>query len=155
MNEDQPGRWERARDALRAVIRPETPRDTRIALVVDAIWAEFGNHQPVSWVGYYHLGDGEMTLGPRRDKPACSPIGLHGACGKAALTRRSLLVSDVRALGDDYIACDPRDLAELVVPVFDSAGQVTGVFDLDSYTVGAFDTEDQQALEALVGEIIT
>ena len=48
------------------------------------IWSEFGNHCPVSWVGFYFLGEGEMTLGPRRDKPACSPIGLHGACGRAA-----------------------------------------------------------------------
>jgi putative methionine-R-sulfoxide reductase with GAF domain len=118
--------------------------------LVDAIWAEFGNHRPVSWVGYYALGDDEMTLGYRRDKPACSPIGLHGACGQAALSGRSLIVRDVRELGEGYIACDPRDLSELVVPVRNSEGKVIGDMDLDSYSVGAFETVDQEALEDLI-----
>jgi L-methionine (R)-S-oxide reductase len=136
------------------MIRPEMPWETRIALLVDAVWAEFGDHRPVSWVGFYHLGAGEMTLGPRRDKPACSPIGLHGACGQAALSGRSLLVRDVRMLGANYIACDPQDLAELVVPVRDHAGKVLGVIDLDSYAAGAFDEVDQTAIEELVRELL-
>jgi len=95
-----------------------------------------------------------MTLGPRRDKPACSPIGLHGACGQAALAGHSLLVRDVRALGVNYIACDPRDLAELVVPVRDRGGNVVGVLDLDSYSAGAFDEGDQHAIEKLVRAVL-
>jgi putative methionine-R-sulfoxide reductase with GAF domain len=149
-DEERIARWERVRDALPPAALQDASRETRIGLLVDAIWAEFGDHRPVSWVGFYHLGDGEMTLGPRRDKPACSPIGLHGACGQAAVSGRSLIVADVRALGEQYIACDPRDLSELVVPVGDPAGKVIGVVDLDSYSVGAFGTADQLALEALV-----
>jgi putative methionine-R-sulfoxide reductase with GAF domain len=108
------------------------------------------HYRPASWVGFYQLGDGEMTLGPRRDKPACSPIGLYGACGQAALSGRSLIVPDVRELGENYIACDPRDLSELVVPVRNSAGEVIGVMDLDSWSVGAFADADQMALEDLI-----
>ena len=126
------------------------PWEETIGRLVDEIWAEFGNHRPVSWVGFYHLGDGEMTLGHRRDKPACSPIGLHGACGKSALSGKSLIVADVRELGDQYIACDPRDLSELVVPVRLPTGEVLGVMDLDSYSVGAFSPVDQSALETLL-----
>jgi putative methionine-R-sulfoxide reductase with GAF domain len=154
VNDERGTRWDRARHALRRAIDPSAPWETRVAMLVDAVWAEFGNHQPVSWVGFYHLGTTEMTLGPRRDKPACSPIGLHGACGQAALANRSLLVSDVRALGANYIACDPRDLAELVVPVLDRSGRVLGVLDLDSYTAGAFTTEDQHALQDWVREFL-
>jgi putative methionine-R-sulfoxide reductase with GAF domain len=148
--EDGIARWARVRGALLPVVLPGSACETRISFLVDAIWAEFGEHCPISWVGFYHLGDGEMTLGPRRDKPACSPIGLHGACGQAALSGRSLIVPDVRALGDNYIACDPRDLSELVVPVRDPNGKVIGVIDLDSHSVDAFSETDQSALEDLI-----
>ena len=149
MQQNRNERWSRVEAGLRKAIDPAAPWETRLALLIDAVWAEFGEHQPVSWVGYYHLGIGEMTLGPRRDKPACSPIGLHGACGQAALSGRSLIVPDTRALGANYIACDPLDLSELVVPVRDCAGKVIGVLDLDSYSVAAFDETDQAAVEQL------
>jgi len=154
MDNQRASRWERVRGELRKVIARESEWETRIEMVVDALWSEFGNHQPVSWVGYYHLGQDEMTLGPRRDKPACSPIGPHGACGQAAQTGRSLLVPDVRALGPNYIACDPRDQSELVVPVRDGSGKVIGVLDLDSYSTGAFDGVDQAALEEIAREFL-
>lgn len=121
-------------------------------IIVDALWEEFGEHRPVSWVGFYLLGDGAMTLGPRRDKPACSPIGLHGACGSAALSGKTVVVRDVSELGANYIACDPRDLSEIVVPVRARDGRVTGVLDIDSYSVGAFGETDRIALEQLVAE---
>ena len=154
MNDDRIDRWQRVRERLSASITVDLEQEARIARLVDAIWAEFGEHRPVSWVGYYHLGVEEMTLGHRRDKPACSPIGLHGACGQAALSGGSLLVPDVRALGAGYIACDPKDMAELVVPVRDAAGNVIGVLDLDSYSVGAFDEGDQPALEEIADEFL-
>jgi putative methionine-R-sulfoxide reductase with GAF domain len=154
MNDDRSHRWNSVRDTLRRATRAGMPCEARTAVLVDAIWTEFGDHRPVSWVGFYHLGADEMTLGPRRDKPACSPIGLHGACGQAALSGRSLLVPDVRLLGSNYIACDPLDLAELVVPVPDLTGKVVGVLDLDSYSAGAFGEADRTALENLVREFL-
>jgi putative methionine-R-sulfoxide reductase with GAF domain len=154
MNEARTTRYDRARQTLRAAISPEMPWDARIAVLVDALWAEFGDHRPASWIGFYYLGTDEMTLGPRRDKPACSPIGLHGVCGQAARSGQSLLVPDVRALGANYIPCDPRDLAELVVPVRDQLGNVVGVLDLDSYAVSAFAEVDRVAIEELVQEFL-
>jgi putative methionine-R-sulfoxide reductase with GAF domain len=154
VNDDRSIRWQRVRAALQTALTAETPREDRITVVVDSIWSEFGNHRPVSWVGFYHLRPQEMTLGHRRDKPACSPIGLHGACGRAALSGRSLLVHDVRKLGEGYIACDPRDLSELVVPVSDQSGTVIGVLDLDSYSESAFQETDQFALEEIAREFL-
>jgi putative methionine-R-sulfoxide reductase with GAF domain len=154
MQDSKALRYERVRAPLAQTLLATLSIEARIMALVDALWAEFGEHRPISWVGFYWMADGEMTLGPRRDKPACSPIGLNGACGKAALTGASLLVADVRALGPNYIACDPRDLAELVVPVRGADGRVIGVMDLDSYSVGAFDLEDQAAIEGLVREFL-
>ena len=65
-----------------------------------------------------------------------------------------MLVPDVRALGPNYIACDPRDQSELVVPVRDRFGNVSGVLDLDSYSAEAFDGADQAALEEIAREFL-
>jgi putative methionine-R-sulfoxide reductase with GAF domain len=62
------------------------------------------------------------------------------------------VVRDVSELGANYIACDPRDLPEIVVPVRARDGRVTGVLDIDSYSVEAFGETDRIALEQLVAE---
>ncbi|MFN0136178.1 MAG: GAF domain-containing protein [Phycisphaerae bacterium] len=125
-------------------------RTQRMQATVDAFWAELGA-KGVSWIGFY-LCDGadEMTLGPRRDKPACSPIGMHGACGRSFRLRRGILVRDVRTLGANYVACDPRDQAELVIPLFDEGGECWGVLDADSFDVGAFDVDDLRGMEKVL-----
>ncbi|MDA0802711.1 MAG: GAF domain-containing protein [Planctomycetota bacterium] len=101
----------------------------------------------VSWVGFYILaGDrGTMSLVAREPAPACSPIGVHGACGQAALHNEVLIVHDVSALGDRYIACDPRDRSELVLPLALARGRV-GVLDLDSHSAGRFGPDDATLL---------
>ena len=137
---------------IRAAILRDSSAAARMRIIVDAIWEEFGSHRPVSWVGFYLLGMGEMTLGPRRDKPACSPIGLHGACGSAALSGKTIVVRDVRELGAGYIACDPLDLSEIVVPVRARDGRVAAVLDMDSYSVGAFGEWDRCALEKILSD---
>jgi len=121
-------------------------RQQRMRTVVDTLW-EALKDTGVSWVGFYvHEGGDELVLGPRRDKPACSPIGLHGACGRAYRERRPLVVRDVAALGENYIACDPRDRAELVIPLFEADGRCWGVLDVDSFEAGAFGTDDVEGL---------
>ncbi len=58
-------------------------RAERMQTVADALW-NLLHATGVSWVGFYlPEGDSQLVLGPSRDKPACSPIGLHGACGRA------------------------------------------------------------------------
>jgi putative methionine-R-sulfoxide reductase with GAF domain len=56
------------------------------------------------------------------------------------------VVRDVRDLGEDYIACDPRDLSEVVVPLLEPDGACWGVLDADSRAVGSFDTDDAAGL---------
>src|SRR5262245_9453352 len=105
-------------------------RDTAMQYVVDLLWEAF-HKQSVSWVGFYLDQPGEpddrrMILGPRRDKPACSPIGLHGVCGQALTAQTTRIVGDVKDLGANYIACDPRDRSEIVVPLIDERGGCWG-----------------------------
>ena len=125
-------------------------RRERMQATSDALW-EALKEAGVSWVGFYVHEDGdELVLGPRRDKPACSPIGLHGACGQVFTSRRPLVVRDVKDLGDSYIACDPRDQSEVVVPLLEADGTCWGVLDLDSHEVGSFGEDDVAGLRAVL-----
>ena len=123
-------------------------RTARMQAFVDAAWGALAP-SGVSWIGFYldvpGAADGErMVLGPRRDKPACSPIGLHGACGRCLVSGKPLVVRDVADLGANYIACDPRDRSELVMPCRDGE-RVWGVLDVDSHEVGCFSEADADA----------
>ena len=125
-------------------------RTARMQAVVDALWNSL-HPIGVSWVGFYlYETREELSLGPRRDRPACSPIGLHGACGRALKLRKPFVVRDVIELGEDYIACDPLDRSEVVLPLFDESGACWGVLDLDSHEVGAFDSTDVEGLQKVL-----
>ena len=130
-------------------------REQRAAGFIDLLWQALGDPtgKGISWIGFY-LPDGEpanqLVLGPSRNTPACSPISLHGACGRCYTSAAPLVVHDVADLGDGYVACDPRDRAEVVVPAFDDNKRVWAVLDADSHTVGAFTNEDAAALVALM-----
>ncbi len=137
-------------DSLAREIQPVADRAAQMKSVCDLLWG--GLHASgVSWLGFYlYDGRDEMILGARRDKPACSPIGMHGACGQAFRSRQPLVVRDVQELGENYIACDPRDRSEVVIPLFDDDGACWGVFDVDSYDVGAFSSSDVAGLQQIL-----
>lgn len=107
----------------------------------------------VSWLGIYLVdpaapSESRLVLGACRDRPACSPIGLHGVCGRGVTTRQTVIVEDVRTLGSSYVACDPRDLSEIVLPL--GSPEPWGVLDLDSHEMRAFGTEDARGLASLI-----
>jgi putative methionine-R-sulfoxide reductase with GAF domain len=131
-------------------LEPTQDRQHAMQTAVNVLWNALSD-LGVSWCGFYvdqpdEPDDRRLVLGPHRDKPACSPIGLHGACGQALLARRTLIVRDVAELGAGYIACDPRDRSEIVVPVVDEADRCWGVLDVDSFDVNAFDESDAAGL---------
>ena len=132
-------------------LAPGAARECRMQTVVDSLWEQLGD-AGVSWIGFYlYVPEREeLVLGPRRDKPACSPIGTHGACGQAFRDDATLIVRDVKELGGNYIACDPKDRSEVVLPIHDAGGTVIGVLDLDSFDVGSFDETDVAGLERVL-----
>jgi len=137
---------------LMSRIEVHADRDRAAQSFVDVVW-EALHSTGVSWLGFYlHESADELVLGPCRNSPACSPIGMHGACGRAFASRQAVLVRDVSELGENYIACDPRDKSELVIPLFGRTGLCWGVFDADSHEVGAFSESDVAGITALLGK---
>ena len=136
--------------AIAARLTPEGSESQRLQRVADALWEGMKN-QGVSWVGFYiaqpeEPEDRRLVLGPHRDKPSCSPLGLHGVCGQAMRFRTARIIADVTELGDDYIACDPRDRSEIAIPLLREDGTCCIVLDLDSFEPAAFDESDHAGL---------
>ena len=105
----------------------------------------------LNWAGFYRNVGGELVLGPFQGKAACIriPFG-KGVCGAAAAERRTVVVPDVHAF-PGHITCDARSRSEIVVPAFGPAGELIAVLDIDSDRVAAFDDQDREALERLLG----
>ncbi len=61
-----------------------------------------------------------------------------------------MIIGDVVNLGAEYVACDPRDKSELVIPMFDDEGQCWGVLDLDSRDRDAFSETDLYELRRIL-----
>lgn len=150
-------------------IAPAGGRAANMQRVADALWDHFQTRDDgdrgLSWVGFYVgpgeeaiaasgevyiAGDDEMLLAARRDRAACSPIGLHGACGRALMERRTMVITEIANLGRGHVECDPRDRSELVIPLYDDLGQTWGVFDADSFDPGAFTEHDAEHIRLLL-----
>ncbi len=131
--------------------RRREPRADRLQReIVDALWDAFYEN-PYSWCGFYILAPdkSQLNLGPHRDKPACTPLSLTGVCGTALSTGKTQIIADVKAQVN-HIECDPANLSEIAVPVFDRDGKVWAVLDVDSKLPAAFDEMDQRWLERIV-----
>lgn len=103
----------------------------------------------LNWAGFYLMEDGMLVLGPFQGKPACIEIQVgRGVCGTAAAEDRTQLVCDVHRF-PGHIACDCASNSEIVVPIH-ACGQIVGVLDIDSPSIGRFTEEDRAGLEEFV-----
>lgn len=135
---------------LEALVHGETDLTANLANVAAALKETFGWF----WVGFYLVKNNELVLGPFQGPIACTRIGYgKGVCGTAWRDRKSLLVPDVEKF-PGHIACSSSSVAEIVVPVLDSNGQVIGVLDVDSEQFDMLDKTDIVYLEKIVRLII-
>ncbi len=103
----------------------------------------------INWAGFYKMVDGMLVLYPFQGKPACIriPVG-RGVCGTAVAEDQTQLVYDVHKF-PGHIACDYASNSEIVVPIHVN-GQIWGVLDIDSPSIGRFTEEDQAGLQLFV-----
>lgn len=102
------------------------------------------------WTGFYLLHEGKLQVGPYQGSLACIDLKNDtGVCWAAITRKRTVIVPDVHDF-PGHIACDSRSQSEIVVPLFNAEGHITGVLDIDSATLSTFDETDALWLEKLV-----
>ena len=134
---------------ISAVLEGETNLTARMATISAMLAEAFAEF---FWTGFYlvdPLKPDELVVGPYQGTHGCLRIAFgRGVCGAAAAQRSTLIVPDVMAFAD-HIACDSRSRSEIVVPVFDAAGALIAVLDVDSTALAAFDENDARGLETI------
>lgn len=105
------------------------------------------------WTGFYRVTEPEvLKIGPYQGGHGCLVIPFsRGVCGAAARTGQTQLVADVDAF-EGHIACASSTRSELVLPVWNGAGDLIGVFDIDSNLPDAFTHNDAGQFEKILKE---
>ena len=120
---------------------------TGMATLASLLHFSFGH----LWTGFYRVVGRELLrVGPYQGTLGCLEIAFgRGVCGTSAAERRTVIVPDVSRF-PGHITCDARSKSEIVVPVFDRAGSLIAVLDIDSERRAAFDQADADGLERIV-----
>ena len=138
--------------ALAATIRALTEGEADAVALMATIACEVHHADDrFDWTGFYRVtGPGVLKIGPYQGGHGCLVIPFdRGVCGACARTQTVQLVPDVEVF-PGHIACSSSTKSELVLPVFDGAGTLIGVFDIDSDQPAAFTDEDARELAAIL-----
>lgn len=102
------------------------------------------------WTGFYLLKGGELMVGPYQGPVACIKLKQNaGVCWAGINEKAALVVPDVHAF-PGHIACDSRSNSEIVLPLKDKSGNITGVMDVDSKDLNSFDEVDREGLTKIL-----
>jgi L-methionine (R)-S-oxide reductase len=125
-----------------------------VALMATVVCEVHNTHPMADWTGFYRVVAPELLkIGPYQGGHGCLVIPFsRGVCGAVARTGKALIVPDVDAF-PGHIACASSTRSELVLPVWDGAGTLLGVLDLDSDTPAAFTETDALRLAAILADV--
>ena len=128
--------------------------DDTVALMATIACEVHHSDDRFDWTGFYRVvGPELLKIGPYQGGHGCLVIPFsRGVCGAAASTGKVQLVADVDAF-PGHIACASSTRSELVLPVFDAAGDVIGVFDIDSNQPDVFTQADADALTDILRQV--
>ena len=123
---------------LRAAVKKVAASDTRF-----------------DWTGVYlhNAEQNELWLHNyvgRGTEHAKIPVG-EGICGTAVANAENQIVNDVSTV-ENYIACDPRTKAEMVV-LIRAGDDIFGQIDIDSTKLDVFTTDDEDALRLVADKL--
>jgi L-methionine (R)-S-oxide reductase len=140
---------------LRQTILSLTHNETDTVALMATVVCELHHAHPFAdWTGFYRVVAPDLLkIGPYQGGHGCLVIPFsRGVCGAAARTGQVQNVPDVDAF-PGHIACASSTRSELVLPVWNRAGRLLGVLDLDSDTPAAFTEADEAALVPLLAEV--
>lgn len=142
-------------DTLRKTIAALTTGETdTVALMATVTCEVHHSDDRFNWTGFYRVVAPELLkIGPYQGGHGCLVIPFsRGVCGAAARTGQVQLVPDVDAF-PGHIACASSTRSELVLPVFDGAGALIGVLDIDSDQPDAFTLRDADAIADILHSV--
>ena len=128
--------------------------DDVIALMATVVCELHHSDDRFDWTGFYRVTSPEMLkIGPYQGGHGCLQIPFtRGVCGAAARLGETQLVPDVKAFAD-HIACASSTRSELVLPVWDRAGTLLAVLDIDSDQFDAFTVLDADSLAEILASV--
>lgn len=142
-------------DELAANIASLCHGETDAVALMATVACELHTAHPLSdWTGFYRVvGPDLLKIGPYQGGHGCLAIPFsRGVCGAVARTEKALIVPDVDAF-PGHIACASSTRSELVLPVWNGAGTLLAVLDLDSNTPAAFNETDAARLAAILADV--
>jgi L-methionine (R)-S-oxide reductase len=144
----RPAAYERLYAQLEPLIREKSPTlIAGMATIAALLHAKLRHH---SWTGFYFMAAAdELHVGPYQGPVACQVLKGRGVCLASAVKKAAVVVPDVEAF-PGHIACDSRSRSEIVLPLLKD-GKAIAVLDIDSERLGAFDDDDIQPLEKILG----
>ncbi len=142
-------------DALDTTLDALCHGETDAVALMATVACELHMAHPLSdWTGFYRVvAPGLLKIGPYQGGHGCLVIPFsRGVCGAAARSGQVQLVLDVDAF-PGHIACASSTRSEIVLPVWNGAGVMLGVLDLDSDTPAAFTETDATRLRAMLKRV--
>jgi L-methionine (R)-S-oxide reductase len=152
---DKKEKYESLIPQIEALVEGENDAIANLSNIMAAL--KFGMN--FFWVGIYFVravdAKTELVLGPFQGPVACTRIAFgKGVCGTSWKEKRTIIVEDVDKF-PGHIACSSLSRSEIVLPVFNKAGEVSLILDVDSEHLAAFDEIDKLYLEQVVKIIST
>jgi GAF domain-containing protein len=142
-------------DAITKTILALTEGETDgIALMATVVCELHHADDRFDWTGFYRVTGPEMLrIGPYQGGHGCLVIPFsRGVCGAAARTGEVQIVDDVDAF-PGHIACASSTRSEIVLPVWNGAGDLIAVLDIDSDRPAAFDEADAAGLAEILKRV--
>ena len=139
-------RYEQLLPQLKALLEGENDRIANMANTCAALRSAMG----FFWVGFYLVKDEQLVLGPFQGPVACTRIARgKGVCGTSWDRGKTIIVPDVERF-PGHIACSTQSRSEIVLPLFNSDGEVFAVLDVDSDSLNDFDETDRRYLQEVI-----
>lgn len=142
-------------DATAKTIAALTDGETDTVALMATVVCEFHHADDrFDWTGFYRVtAPNLLKIGPYQGGHGCLVIPFsRGVCGKAARTGEAQIVDDVEAF-PGHIACSTSTRSEIVLPVWNRAGELLGVLDIDSDQPSAFTQVDAEKMGVILKSV--
>ena len=140
-------KYHRIYEQLRELVVKTTDTNARMATIAAVLHHKMKYY---FWTGFYCLDKGQLIVRTYQGPVACPVLKKNtGVCWTGITKEKTIIVPDVHRF-PGHIACDYRSQSEIVIPIKNPDGEITGVLDVDSKLLNAFDETDAENLIKII-----